>query len=319
MISAIHRRVALFAYPGFDLLDLGATLSVFKGAGLHATGAYQVRVISSKGGQVESSSGVEVSTHPAEDTPLDTLIVLGGSLDVVRRPPAALVAEIVALASTARRVASTCTGAFLLAHAGLLMRRKCTTHWQYAAELQARFPGTDVEADKIFVNDGPVWTGAGGTAAIDLALAFVEQDLGVETSRSVARRLVVYHRRLGGQSQFSALLDLDPPSDRIRRALGFAREHLHERLSVSRLAQAAHLSERQFGRAFAAETGTTPAKAIERIRAETARPLVEDGRQPLEVIARSVGFADPERMRQAFVRTFGQAPQAIRRLSRAKA
>ncbi|HEY4032228.1 MAG TPA: GlxA family transcriptional regulator [Caulobacteraceae bacterium] len=319
MQPSVQRQIGLYAYPGFDVLDLGATVSVFRDALMHCPGAYLTRVLSAHGGQVESSSGVVVATEAAGSEPFDTLVVLGGRPDAVRQPPDDVLSPIVSLAARARRVASTCTGAFLLANAGLLDGRRGTTHWRFAAELKARFPAVRVDADRIFVNDGPIWTSAGGTAAIDLALALVEQDLGRDVSRQIARGLVVYHRRLGGQSQFSALLDLDPPSDRIRRTLSFAREHLHEPLSVASLAEVASLSERQFGRAFAAETGMTPAKAVERMRAEAARSLVEDGRQSLEQIARSVGFSDSEQMRLAFVRIFGQAPQAVRRISRSGA
>jgi transcriptional regulator GlxA family with amidase domain len=316
MDSAIPRRVAFFVFPGFDILDLAGTVSVFAHAASARSGAYLRQVISASGGQVVTSSGISIATEAGDNTPVDTLVVLGGALNVIRQPPPEVLDAMVNLAEMARRVASTCTGAFLLGHAGLLDGRRATTHWRFATELQAKFPATRVEADRIFVNDGPVWTSAGGTAGIDLALALVEEDLGTDVSRQVARGLVVYHRRLGGQSQYSALLELEPPSDRIRRALSFAREHLREPLSVGRLAQQANLSERQFGRAFRAETGVTPARAVERLRAEAARPLVEEGRQSLEAIAHSVGFSDPEQKRQAFIRAFGQAPQAIRRVSR---
>ena len=316
MNPAILRNVAFYVYPGFDILDLAGTVSVFAHANSAQEGAYDRQVVSASGGQVVSSSGVAVDSVACNGEPVDTLIVLGGAPEVIRQPPVHVLGSICDQAGSARRIASTCTGAFLLGHAGLLNGRRATTHWRFATELQSSFPSARVEVDRIFVNDGPVWTSAGGTAGIDLALALVEEDLGIAVSRHVARGLVVYHRRLGGQSQYSALLELDPPSDRIRRTLAFAREHLREPLPVARLADQASLSERQFGRAFRAETGVTPARAIERLRAEAARPLVEEGRQPLEAIAQSVGFYDAEQMRQAFIRAYGQAPQAIRRVSR---
>jgi transcriptional regulator GlxA family with amidase domain len=170
-----------------------------------------------------------------------------------------------------------------------------------------------VEADPIFVRDGSVWTSAGVTAGIDLALALVEQDLGAEVARAVARKLVVYHRRAGGQSQFSALLDLEPKSDRIQRALTYARRNLQTPLSVPQLAEAANLSPRQFSRTFQTETGQSPAKAVERLRVEAARLMMEQSRHPIDVVARQTGFADRDRMRRAFLRAFGQPPQAIRR------
>ena len=176
-----------------------------------------------------------------------------------------------------------------------------------------------MEEDRIFIIDGPVWTSAGMTAGIDLALAMVEQDLGVEAARAVAKKLVVYHRRAGGQSQFSALLELEPKSDRIQSALAYAKRNLDSELTVGRLAEAAHLSPRQFSRAFRAETGQSPAKAVENLRVEAARLLMEQSRHPIEVVARQTGFADRDRMRRAFLRAFGQPPQAIRRNARAAA
>lgn len=163
--------------------------------------------------------------------------------------------------------------------------------------------------------DGQIWTSAGMTAGIDLALAILEKDLGLEMARQVARKLVVYQRRGGGQSQFSALLELDAKSDRVQMALAHVRENLSSDLSVESLADIANLSPRQFSRVFRAETGQSPAKAIERLRVEAARLMMETTRHPIEVIARETGFRDRERMRQAFLRAFGQPPQAIQRTS----
>jgi transcriptional regulator GlxA family with amidase domain len=204
-------------------------------------------------------------------------------------------------------------GAFLLAASGLLDRRRATTHWQFASRMQSMYPAIRVDGDRIFVNDGGIWTSAGMTAGIDLALAMIEEDLGRETSRRIARLMVVYYRRPGGQLQHSSLLDLEPESDRIRAVLTYIREHLTEALPIEQLAEAACVSVRQFSRAFAAQTGMSPAKAVERMRVESARPRIEDGREPLEVIAPSVGFRDAEHMRNSFVRIFGQSPQAMRR------
>jgi transcriptional regulator GlxA family with amidase domain len=218
-----------------------------------------------------------------------------------------------------RRVAATCTSAFILAEAGLLDGRHATTHWSRARDLQARFPKVKVEEDRIFIVDGPVWTSAGMTAGIDLALAMVEQDLGADVARAVARQLVVYHRRADGQSQFSTLLELEPKSDRIQSALAYAKRNLDKPLTVGQLAAAAHLSPRQFSRAFRAETGQSPAKAVENLRIETARLMMEQSRHPIDVIAQQTGFADRDRMRRAFLRAFGQPPQVIRRNARAGA
>jgi transcriptional regulator GlxA family with amidase domain len=178
------------------------------------------------------------------------------------------------------------------------------------------YPDIRVDGDRIFLAEAGVWTSAGMTAGIDMTLALIEEDYGTELARTVARMMVVYYRRPGGQLQHSSLLEMNSESDRISRVLGCVRENLSASLSVERLAAEAHLSVRQFSRAFVEATGMTPAKAIERLRAETARPRVEDGREPLEVIGRAVGFADPERMRQSFIRVFGHSPQALRRAAR---
>jgi transcriptional regulator GlxA family with amidase domain len=258
---------------------------------------------------------MSVATEPFDGTNFDTLIVGRGT-----EPPTPGLIEFVRQApERCRRVAAVCTGAFILAEAGLLDGRRASTHWNRARELQTRFPKVKVDADRIFIVDGPVWTSAGMTAGIDLALAMIEQDLGADVARTVARYLVVYHRRAGGQSQFSALLDLEPKSDRIQRALAYAKRNLDTSLTVEQLAAAAHLSPRQFSRVFRVETGQSPAKAIETLRVEAARLLMEQSSHPIEVIARQTGFADRGRMRRAFLRTFGQPPQVMRRNARVEA
>jgi transcriptional regulator GlxA family with amidase domain len=176
-----------------------------------------------------------------------------------------------------------------------------------------------VEEDRIFIEHDNVWSSAGMTACIDLALALVEQDLGGEVARAVAKKMVVYHRRSGGQSQFSALLELEPKSDRIQTALTYAKRNLRKPLSVDELADAANLSRRQFSRAFRLETGQSPAKAVETLRVEAARAMIEDGNHAIDVVARESGFDDPERMRRAFIRAYGIPPQAVKRAARAAA
>ncbi len=312
------RNIVFFVYPGFDLLDLAGPMSVFGDVGIYRDNPYVLQVVSETGGPIASTVGAPVLTTRLDDqVPIDTFVVVGGWPGCKQRPSEAMARFVARAAARSRRVASVCTGAFLLAEAGLMQGRRCTSHWRYAADLQAAFPDLKVDADRIYMRDGNVWTSAGSSAGIDLGLALIEEDVGLQVSQSVARGLVVYHRRLGGQSQYSALLEMDPPSDRIRGALAFARERLHEPLPVERLAEAANLSPRQFGRAFLAETGTSPAKAVERLRAEAARPMVESSAQALDQIGLAVGFSDPERMRQAFVRCFGQPPQALRRAGRA--
>ena len=277
---------------------------------------YDVRLLSETGGFIRSSIGFSLATEPFNNANLDTLMV-GGSAVVGSLTPGVIHFLRQAL-KRSRRVAATCTGAFILAEAGLLDGRRATTHWHRARDLQARFPKVKVEEDRIFIVDGPVWTSAGMTAGIDLALAMVEKDLGADVARAVARKLVVYHRRAGGQSQFSALLELEPKSDRIQSALAYARRNLDKPLTVGQLAAAAHLSPRQFSRAFHAETGQSPAKAVENLRVEAARLMMERSRHPIDVIARQTGFDDRDRMRRAFLRAFGQPPQVIRRNARAE-
>lgn len=309
------RHVGFLVSPGFNLLDLSGPLEVFQWAERHNPGTYQLTVMSMNGGMVASAGPLNVSTAPLVLRPLDTLLVVGGN--ILTGPFAPDMIDFVRQASAlARRTTSICTGAFILAAAGVLDGVSATTHWMHAAKLQATHPCVRVEADRIFIKDANVWTSAGITAGIDMALALVQEDVGREASLAIARMLVVYHRRAGGQQQHSSLLDLDPGSDRIRLVLAYARTHLGDPLPVERLAQVANLSVRQFGRAFQATTGVTPAKAIERLRAEAARPRIEEGRESLEKVAHSVGFSDASRMRQSFIRIFGHPPQAIRRISR---
>jgi transcriptional regulator GlxA family with amidase domain len=310
------QHVGVIVLPGFQVMSLAA-LSVFEFANKEMDKpVYDVRLLSETGGSVRSSIGISVATEPFRNTNLDTLIV-GGSNTIGSLTPRVITFLRQALRRY-RRVASTCVGAFVLAEAGVLDGRRATTHWNRARELQARFPKVKVEEDRIFIVDGPVWTSAGMTAGIDLALAMVENDLGADVARAVARRLVVYHRRAGGQSQFSALLELEPKSDRIQNALAYAKRHLDTPLTVGQLAEVAHLSPRQFSRAFRAETSQSPAKAIENLRVEAARLMMEQSRHSLDLVARQTGFADRDRMRRAFLRTFGQPPQVMRRSVRAK-
>jgi transcriptional regulator GlxA family with amidase domain len=317
MNSAINRHIAFFVYPGFVLLDLSGPLEAFASAEETAPGSYRLTVMSLEGGEVASSTRLKVMAEMASADAIDTFIVVGDFGLPTRTVSPETIDFIRAASAGARRTASVCMGAFLLAASGILNGRRATTHWRFAPKLQAMYPTIRVDGDRIFLNEAGVWTSAGMTAGIDMALALIEEDIGREISRAVARMLVVYYRRPGGQLQHSSLLDLDPGSDRIRRALSFAREHLSDPLSVERLADESRLSVRQFGRAFLTATGMTPAKAVERLRAEAARSRVEDGRETLETIAQSVGFADPERMRQSFIRVFGQPPRALRRLARA--
>lgn len=311
------RSICFLVFPDFQILDLAGPLAAFQLASETAGGdAYRLHVLSRQGGVIRSNAGLGVATMRPGPDPSDTTVVVGGLDAVLASEDSALVALVRCLAARSRRTASVCTGAFILAEAGVLDGLRATTHWRFAASLQRRYPAVRVDGERIFIKDGPIWSSAGITAGIDLALALIEEDLGRDIARSVAQDLVVYWQRPGGQSQFSAMLDLEPRSNKMRQALSFAREHLGEPLPLGRLAEAACLSPRQFGRAFRAETGETPCRAVERLRAEIARVRVEAGIEPIEVIASTVGFSDPERMRRAFLRLFGQPPQALRRLAR---
>ena len=313
------QRVAFLVYPGYSVLAL-AVVGVFEVANMMRNEeVYDVRFISESGGPMRISSGMTLHSEPFSDEPFDTLMVGGARMaggPGVPKPTPELIEFVRRAPERCRRVAAICTGAFVLAEAGLLDGKRATTHWLHARELKQRFPKVKVDEDRIFINEGRIWTSAGMSAGIDLGLALVESDLGPETARSVARNLVLYHRRAGGQSQFSALLELEPKSDRIQTALAYAKRNLHTALTVRHLAEAAHLSPRQFSRAFHAETGQSPAKAVENLRVEAARLMMEQSRHPIDVIARQTGFADRDRMRRAFLRAFGQPPQVMRRSAR---
>lgn len=305
------RRIGFLIYPEFSLMAL-AVASAFETVNLYsAQPEYEISFISETGEPFKTSSGLIIHSEAFTKAAFDTFII-GGATQI--KPVSPGVLEYLSNARVqSRRIAAVCTGAFVLAQAGILNGLRATTHWMHARELQTEFPKVKVEEDKIFINDGNVWTSAGMSAGIDLALALIEEDLGQETAQSVAKKLVVYHRRPGGQSQFSSLLELEPKSDRIRLALSYAKDNIQTPLTVEKLADAASLSPRQFSRAFTSETGQTPAKAIENLRTEMARDMIYQSRHPLDVIANLTGFNDPDRMRRAFLRAYGQPPQVFRR------
>jgi transcriptional regulator GlxA family with amidase domain len=308
------QEIGLILYPDFQVLGL-AMCSAFELANsVESRDVYHITLLSERGGLVKTSAGFGVNTTQLTLRPFDTLIVMG---DNSARPISSALVEFLRDSNPiTRRIGSICTGAYVLAEAGLLDGRRATTHWFRARDFQRAYPKVKVEEDRIFINDGKVWTSAGMSACVDLALALVEKDLGVDVARSVAKQLVVYHRRAGGQSQFSVMLELQPQTDRIHAALSYAKQNLQSDLSVNELAYAANLSPRQFSRVFQAETGQSPAKAIENLRVEAARLLMESGRQSIDSVAMDTGFGDRERMRRAFLRAFGQPPQMIQRASR---
>jgi transcriptional regulator GlxA family with amidase domain len=311
------RRIAFVIFPQFQLLDAAGPISAFDIAGRIARGAYALEVLAAEPGNVPSSSGVSFAAERLGDGPYDTIVVAGGNGTRDLPALAGAVAWLKAAAPRARRVASVCSGAYLLAEAGLLDGRRATTHWSRSDDFARRYPKVRLDPDRIFTRDGEVWASAGITAGIDLSLALIEDDLGCAVAKQTAQQLVVHQRRPGGQSQFSALLDIGGPNGRFANLMDWMRERLDEPLPVERLADRAAMSPRHFARAFAAETGVTPAKAVERLRLEAARVRVEGGHEPIDRVALTAGFGDPERMRRAFLRAFGQPPQALRRAARA--
>ncbi|KAK48047.1 AraC family transcriptional regulator [Caballeronia jiangsuensis] len=309
-------RIGFIVPPRFQLMSLAA-LTTFELANMPPRGpCYDIRLLSEHGGPVVSSGGMTLQTTAFEETAFDTVIV--GSITEMRIPPfdPAVIAFVKEAAKASRRIASICSGAFVLAEAGLLNGRRATMHWAHASEFRARFPDVVTEEDRIFINDGPIWTSAGMTAGIDLALALLDNDLGPDAAKLVARLLVMNQRRLGGQMQHSALLDMTPKSDRIELVLAHIRRNLRNPLTIDELAGVANLSPRQFSRAFLAETGQSPAKAVEQLRLEAARFMIEQGRHTINVVAQETGFADRERMRRAFVRTYGVPADVLRRNAR---
>jgi transcriptional regulator GlxA family with amidase domain len=316
---AAPRQVEVLAFPDVQLLDVAGPVQVFSDANYwaarpHAASPYKIRVIAPEGAQIRATSGLTFATDPLPDLaePLDTLIVAGGQGVMPAAEDASLVEWLKIRAGAARRTASVCTGAFLLAATGLLDRRRAVTHWEYCDLLSRRYPAVTVEPDPIFVRDGPIWSSAGVTAGIDLSLALVEEDLGRSVALRVARHLVVFLKRPGGQAQFSAALSLQSADDHFADLHGWLAEHLAENLPLSRLATQAAMSERTFLRRYREATGLTPARAIERLRVEAARQFLAETRLPAKRIAARCGFGCEETMRRSFVRLQGVSPQDYR-------
>uniref|UniRef100_Q47H55 Transcriptional regulator, AraC family with amidase-like domain n=1 Tax=Dechloromonas aromatica (strain RCB) TaxID=159087 RepID=Q47H55_DECAR len=316
-ICAMQKILLFVLYPNFQLLDVAGPVAAFEAANEQAPGSYQVRLCSQQGGLVASSSGIALPTQSFGAT--DTLAQAGGTLLTVGGHGINAASEDPVIleflrtrAVQAERLASICSGAFLFAAAGLLDGKTVTTHWKRSNDFRRRFPGVQLEADRIYVNDGRVWSSAGITAGIDLALALIATDLGEQVARQVARQLVVYYRRPGGQSQYSALLELSGGRGRFAELLDYIRSHLDQPLSVEDLAARACMSPRHFARSFTAETGTSPARAVERLRVEAAASELENG-GAVQTTARHCGFTNPETMRRAFLRLRGMPPSALRR------
>jgi len=311
MLSVV-RRVVIVTFPDAQVLDVTGPAEVFSvGARLGVDPAYEVVLASVHGGPVTTTSGIELSTRALRSVrgDVDTLVVAGGTGTRAAVRDRALVDAVRRLAGRSRRVTSVCTGAFVLAEAGLLDGRRATTHWASTDALARRHPAIEVDPRPIFVRDGHVWTSAGVTAGMDLALALVADDHGAEAARSVARWLVLYLQRPGGQAQFSAHLDGPlPRAGPLQELQGWMAEHLDGDLSVAALARRAAMSERHFARRFRAETGRTPADHVEALRTEAACRLLEATDEPIEVVARRCGFGTVETMYRAFRRRHGTTP-----------
>ncbi|MFM9592086.1 GlxA family transcriptional regulator [Streptomyces scabiei] len=308
------RTVLVILFDGVQSLDVTGPLEVFAGAELHTPGAYRIATASLDGTPVRTSSGLTlVPDHSLAGAPAPhTLLVPGGH--GTRNPAPEVVAWLRAHGPRATRLVSVCTGAILLAEAGLLDGRRATTHWAYCDTLARRHPAVEVDPDPIFVRDGYIATSAGVTSGIDLALALVEEDIGREAALAIARHLVVFLRRPGNQAQFSAQLAAQTAQrEPLREVQQWITEHPGDDLSVERLAARARLSPRHFARAFQAETGTTPGRYVDRVRLEHARRLLEDTADGVEEISRACGYGTSEAMRRAFVKTLGTSPAEYRR------
>jgi transcriptional regulator GlxA family with amidase domain len=306
-------RVACLLYEGFQLLDVAGPLTAFEGAGYLGVAGYSIEILAARRGSVRSSVGACLEAQDfRRSRGCDLLLIPGGFSARHREKFEPLLPFIRKVAKQGRCIASVCSGAYLLAEAGLLNDRVAATHWLEAAELARRHPSIKVDADRLFVRDGNIWTSAGVTAGIDLALAIVERDYGPKVARRVAQGMVVQFRRPGTQSQHSALLEVVAPDNRFNDVLAWARANLSEPLSVEQLASRAALSPRQFSRAFTASIGMSPAKAVERLRLESARAAVEQGIHSLARIATDNGFNTADRLRRAFIRVFGETPRATR-------
>ena len=314
---AMTRRIAFLVFPQFQILDATGPIAAFEIAERYRPGTYQLRVIATTPGAVASSSGAYLHAAALGSAKaVDTLIVAGGEGTRQAAVCSSTRRFVLRCAQYSRRVASVCSGTYVLAAAGLLDGKSATTHWSVTADFSRRFPKVRLDADRIYVRDGKVWSSAGITAGIDLALALIGEDLGEDVARRTAQQLVVYHRRPGGQSQFSPLLQMERADGRFGKLWDHVRTHLGDRLSIDELARLSCMSPRNFSRAFKEEVGIAPAKAVERLRVDTARADLESGNPGIQQVAAACGFGNPERMRRSFLRVLGAPPSALRRAER---
>jgi transcriptional regulator GlxA family with amidase domain len=323
MAAPSPRQIVILVYPGVQSLDVSGPMEVFSGAQrlIEATGSpdrgYEVRVVAARAESLRCSSGLRItpeSVLPGSGEEIDTLLIAGGAGRNGLREEAEILEWLTMASARARRVASVCTGAFLLAAAGLLDGRRATTHWAFAEELQRCYPEVKVDADPIYLRDGDLWTSAGVTAGMDLALALVEEDLDRQAALTIARHLVLFLRRPGNQSQFSATLMAQQPSrDPLREIQRLILEDVAGEHSVEALAARAHMSPRHLARTFRAQIGVTPARYVERVRLEAARRRLEETSEPIATIAAACGFGTTETMRRVFLRALAVGPAEYRR------
>lgn len=322
MTAAASRRIALLAFADAQALDLVGPLEVFDGARVMSGGAYTTEILAGgSSSSITTSSGLTIKpggSVAACRGPVDTLIVVGGPGVAAAEEDETLVASIRSIARRSRRVASVCNGALLLARAGLLDGRRATTHWAACDELARRYPQVAVERDPIFVRDGHIWTSAGVSAGMDLALALVEEDLGREVALEIARWMVLFVQRPGGQAQFSVQLAIQRATlAPLPELQAWIAGNLRADLRVEALAKRAGMSPRGFARAFRREVGVTPAAFVETNRVESACRALAAGAPAIDAVAEQCGFGTPETMRRAFQRRLGVSPADYRARFRA--
>lgn len=315
------RRVVFVIYPGVTLLDVTGPLQAFSSANntenSNGRKIYDVLIASPNGGPVATGCHVDlgtVSLDQAAAQSIDTLIVAGGTGVFDALEQRRIVSWIKAQSTDCRRVASTCMGAFLTAAAGLLDGQRVTTHWRHVDDLQKRFPNVDVKRDPLFIRNGNIWSSAGVTAGIDLALAMIDEDIGHAAAMQVAQTLVVFFKRPGGQSQFSDILNIQTAETEglFADLHAWIAAHLQRDMSVPKLAERLAMSPRNFSRKYKEKTGITPAKTVEMLRVEAAKRALTQSDLPLARIAFNTGFSDEQRLRRAFQRHVGNSPMAYR-------
>ena len=312
------KQIVFVVFPEIKLLDIAGPMQVFTDANVDNEARYNISVVSLDGGNILTDTVLPVVSVPIADLDLraiDTLIIVGGGGSRAASEDTKLITALKGLVAGSRRIGSVCSGAFVLAATGLLDGRRAVTHWDSCDYLAEKFPQVQIETDPIYIKDGDVWTSAGVTAGIDMALAMVAEDFGKPEALAVARSLVTYMVRPGGQSQFSTtlLLQSNESAARFDELHNWMQGNLGADLRVEKLAQVARMSPRNFARLYTSETGCTPAKSVENMRVEMARQLLEDTDHPIKVVALKCGFRDEERLRRAMGRVLNASPSDYRK------